>query len=393
MNDLESISQKLLAGVDLIPDSVVLELDRFRVQILSNSPDLLDRLRSYFSHLLVDGEADCVIHAIEAPPTDLGLTYQDWRREAGKAGRKDAYFNINRQGTNDSNDKAIGTTGDDKDLAVAFAGRVIHKVRTGMLFLQSETTRIAYGPCVANDNQVINFINCQYMNWLQHRGAVICHASGVVMEDQALAIAGFSGGGKSSLMLRILQSCDSDFLTNDRLFISPSDHGDVRAYGIPKLPRVNPGTIVSLPSLRPMLDDQQLELFEALPLNELWNLEQKYDVDITQRYGDNRISLQARLTDLLVLNWSHQATTECKIERVNIQERPDLLEAVMKSPGPFYRDAEGVFQSDLPAANPAPYLDCLEGVNVWEASGKVDFEMAAATCEAMIRTELCMKPS
>ena len=46
----------------------------------------------------------------------------------------------------------------------------------------------------------------------------------------------------------------------------------------------------------------------------------------------------------------------------------------MKSPGPFYQQPDGQFQSDTQAFDSAAYLRWLEQVPVYEASGGVDFD-------------------
>lgn len=375
MIDSSCVADELLLGSVMEDDSIVLDLVDFRIEFRTNSKLLLERLRDYFAHVIAtdtaDAAADVVVHAAESLPIDLGIDFVDWRREPGKTGRKDEYFDLNQNGLVD--------------------GRLVRKVRTGMLFLQSSGYRIARGPCLANDNQVINFINCQYMNWLQQRGAVICHASGVVIGDCGLAIAGFSGGGKSSLMLRLLGTPNARFLTNDRLFIESFPDGDVRAIGIPKLPRVNPGTILSLDALHPIFDERQRDKFESLPTDELWDVEQKYDVDVSKLYGKDRIVAESPLTDLLILNWQRTSNARCQIKRVDINDRPDLLGAVKKSPGPFYCDGDGVFQSDDRHVDHRPYAELLKSVNVWEASGGLDFEFAADRCREIQRGVTCRK--
>ncbi|EMI56279.1 HPr kinase [Rhodopirellula sallentina SM41] len=370
---LSTVAEQLTDGVEIAGESVVLGLDDFLIRVRSNSVALLQGLRRYFAHVVVERDegvrADCTVLAIESGATDLGLSFVDWKREPGKSGRKDSYVDLAE------NDQGVG--------------RLVRKVRTGMLFLQSETHRIAHGPCLANDNQVINFINCQYMNWLQQRGSVICHASAIAMDGRALAIAGFSGGGKSSLMLRLMELAGTRYVTNDRLFLESNATGEIQATGIPKLPRVNPGTIVSLSSLRPMLDETQIETYESLSPEHLWQLEQKFDVDVTKVYGSDRITLQSPMRDLLILNWDRTSDATCRIEPVDLRERPELLKAVTKSPGPFYVDARGQFQRDDVKQEIATYQDLLDRVDVWEASGKVDFDMATQTCQSILRKQPC----
>lgn len=239
--------------------------------------------------------------------------------------------------------------------------------------------RIAAGPCLRYDNQVINFINAQYMNWLQNRDWLICHASGLVRDGRCLAIAGLSGGGKSTLMLRMMDDPGVSYLTNDRLFIRSGD-GFTEAVGIPKLPRINPGTIVHNPALHGLMTAQQRDVFLAMPSDQLWTLEDKYDVHIDRVYGHGRISERATLSAFLVLNWERGSDKPLKVERVNLDERRDLLAAIMKSPGPFYQFADGRFFNDNMALDPAPYLKTLDGVDIFEASGGLDFDALSQHC-------------
>ncbi len=354
MNAAEAAKQ-LTDGYDLSSNVLTLQLGEFILTLRSNSDALVDRLKIYFAHALGSGSAHCEVIAIESHTPDLGVDFIDWKREPGKTGRKDAYV----------------------DLA---DGRLVLKVRTGMTFLQSDAHCIAVGPCLENDNQVINFINAQYMNWLQQNGALICHASGLVMNGRCLGMAGFSGGGKSTLMLKMLEDDRFGYLTNDRLFLNETPWGKVQATGIPKLPRINPGTIVHNDRLRPMLSDKRIAELLAMPKEDLWHLEEKYDVDVEEVYGKGKIIPTAPLAAFLVLKWRRDGSAPCKVEPVNLTERPELLKAIMKSPGPFYQYADGRFLKDDEPLDPAPYLKTLSETLIVEATGKVDFDAAAHQC-------------
>ena len=50
-------------------------------------------------------------------------------------------------------------------------GRIVRKRLTGMLFVFGGGQNVAVGPCGANLNQVINFINNRYIEWLLCRPA------------------------------------------------------------------------------------------------------------------------------------------------------------------------------------------------------------------------------
>lgn len=338
-----------------------LRIGSCHIAVRSNSDKLIELLRHYFKPVLMELVAeqkwDIEILTIERPPLELDVEFTDWKRDPGKTGRKDSFYDL-------------------KD------GRLIRKVRTGMVFLICDQVQIAAGPCLENDNQVINFINAQYMSWLQQRDWLICHASGLVLNEKALAIAGFSGGGKSTLMLHTLENPDTQFLSNDRLFVCATG-GQVVAAGIPKLPRINPGTIVNNPRLASMLPAQRIKQLQSLPKQELWDLEEKYDVIIDEIYGENRIAQQAPLQALLILSWDRSSDQPMNVSQVDLRQRRDLLPAVMKSPGPFYRDANGHYylENALPEED---YLKVFANVTVYEATGGVDFSALSEICQREI---------
>lgn len=361
--NIENLSQSLQGDEVLCADELLLSMGECLLRVRSNSQELLDLLRAYFSHVVLttdkvqqqgkNNNPDIDVIAIHRDAPDLALDFIDWKREPGKAGRKDSYFDFE-------------------------GGRIIRKVRTGMVFLQSKESRVAGGPCLQYDNQVINFINAQYMNWLQHRGWLICHAAGLTYHGMGFGIAGFSGGGKSTLMLHLLENDDVSYMSNDRLFVKKGhnhDHGEItEAIGIPKLPRVNPGTIVHNPRLQSLIPSGQRESLLAMPRNELWELEEKYDVMIEQVYPSNKIVSSAPLKAFLVLNWQCDSDEKLTLEHVNLADRLDLLGAIMKSPGPFYQFADGSFYQDTSDVDAQAYLNVFENIAVYEAKGGIDFE-------------------
>ena len=351
----ESAVNALQATEPLCADELYLALTGCTLRLRSNSTELIAVLADYFAH--VAGEPvtpDVDIIAIERDAPELDIDFIDWKREPGKTGRKDSYAELP-------------------------GGRLVRKVRTGMVFLQSERHRIAAGPCLKYDNQVINFINSQYMNWLQNQGWLICHAAGLVYRGKCLGIAGFSGGGKSTLMLNLLDDEEVSYLTNDRLFIHAGS-GQVQARGIPKLPRINPGTIVHNKKLHSLIPAQQRKALLKMPKAELWELEEKYDVHIDRAYGPGRITAEAPLSAFLILDWQRDSDNELQVERVDLATRPDLLGALMKSPGPFYQYPDGSFQEDTTVFDDAAYLEALEHVPVYVARGQVDFSALSDRC-------------
>ena len=349
----------LRADESLCVDELCITLIDCTLRVRTNAPALLADLAGYYSHVASDSVTpDIDIVAIERDAPELDLEFVDWKREPGKVGRKDAYVDLP-------------------------GGRLVRKVRSGMVFLQSESRRVAAGPCRKYFSQLINFINSQYMNWLQNRGWLICHAAGLVHRGKGLAIAGFSGAGKSTLMLHLMQDDEVSFLTQDRLF-AHAGSGAVLARGIPKLPRVNPGTIVHNTRLHSLLPAARRKALLQMPATELWNLEDKHDVPVDRLFGDGRIQQQAPLGALLILDWQHDSDRELEVERIELAARRDLLGVVMKSPGPFYQYPDGSFIEDTTPFDDERYLDTLEGVAVYVARGRVDFPALAACCQQKI---------
>ena len=80
----------------------------------------------------------------------------------------------------------------------------------------------------------------------------------------------------------------------------------VWARGIPKLPRINPGTILNNSRLIAMLSEEETMRFNTMANDELWTLEEKYDVDVLEMYGNNSIAQQAVLKHLVILNWNRK---------------------------------------------------------------------------------------
>jgi len=353
----DSIATALSQNQTLVAETLHLKIGHCRLDLRSNSSELITKLQHYFSSCEVIGDqgvAQINIIAIESESPALDIDFIDWKREPGKAGRKDEYCDLD-------------------------GARVVRKVRTGMVFLQSQETIMAAGPCVQYDNQVINFINSQYMNWLQQQDWLICHASGLVLQDKGLAIAGFSGGGKSTLMLNFMNDPSVTYMTNDRLFIGQSE-GKIEMSGIPKLPRINPGTIIGNPVLHPLMSQEDLATYQAMEKEKLWDIEEKYDVSIQDIYGEQRIQNNAFLNTFVILNWQRGSEEPVALTQVDISQRRDLLKAIMKSSGPFYQNKAGVFETDTFDFDEDAYLSLLANVNVYEAHGQIDFQQLTKLC-------------
>jgi HprK-related kinase B len=341
-----------------LPESLVLHVGDWRIRLETDSAELVAKLRVYFRHFLDDsGAADVVVYALEREPVDLGLTFRDWVREPGKKGRKEEYA----------------------DLA---GGRVVRKVRTGMQFLLAPREKMVVGPCVANENQVVNFLNALYINRMLARGYVLCHAAAVARGGRGVAISAKSGGGKSTLALHLLGR-GASFVTNDRLLVATA-LPRARMSGVPKLPRINPGTALADPHLEGIIPPKRREELRLLDSDALWNLEEKYDVFIDECYAGVRFELFSPLDAYVVLTWKRHSVEPTRLARAELRTRPDLLAAIAKAPGPFYQPAGGYGFGGDTDADPAPFLEQLVGVPLYEISGAVDFARAREMIDGLL---------
>lgn len=336
-----------------------LDIAGVAARVASNSSDLLVRLAHYFGDVVAPPRprADVRVTLIEARAPRFPLELRDWPREAGKRGKKERY-------------------------ADAPDGRLVAKVRTTMQFLLTADERLAVGPCLDNLNQVVNFIIAQYLGKRLDEGWALCHAAAVVLGNEGLAIAARSGSGKSTLALHLMRSGLS-FASNDRVLIR-HDGESCELLGVPKMPRVNPGTLLNNPSLAGLLTPERRARLEALPPGELWQLEEKHDVMISDVFGPGRTRYRAPLRALVILSWSVDATTPARFGPVDVGARPDLLAHVMKSAGVFHRQGNGGHAPPEARPEPGPYLRALRDVLVYEATGKADFDEAVRFCRGLL---------
>lgn len=307
-------------------------------------------LMSYFEDCLTDTPGAITVHLLPGQSLNPEPEWTDWQRDAGKAGRKDAVCDLD-------------------------GARLIRKVRSGVTFLQAPDVAVAFGPLEQNVSTVINFINTQILSDRLREGWQLAHAAAVTYGARTLAISGLSGGGKSTSILRMLDIPCTKYMSNDRVLISAGP--PAQALGIPKHPRINPGTILGNPRLHGMLSEDKRAALGAMPPADLWSLEEKHDLIVPDIYGPDRICHGAPLTDFWVLNWDHETTDPTRVTEISLTKRPELLGAIMKSPGPFYQHPEGHFEPNGASPDPAAYLAALSDVRVSEVTGRVDFDVLA----------------
>lgn len=345
-----TLVSQLLAGRDL-SCRLSFRFPGCVIQLQSDNPELVTALHHYFQPFVAaPGDApDIRITAIEVPPLELGLPYTAKEPDPGKTKIKEEFVDF-------------------------LDGRVVRKRLTGMLFVFGGDDNLAVGPCLANSNQVVNFVNNRFIAWQLERGCLLGHAAAVQQHGRGLAIAGISGAGKSTLALHLM-SGGTDFTSNDRLLVRQSNGAGLAMCGVAKLPRINPGTALNNPNLTNVIPTANIEYFASLSPKELWDLEHKYDVFLEEAFGKDRFVLEGPLDGLVILNWRHNGgPAHCRV--VAIEQRHDLLPAFMKSPGLFYLAPDGT------AANRSAeeYASLLKQARVLEFTGGVDFNYASTIC-------------
>ncbi len=257
-------------------------------------------------------------------------------------------------------------------------GRIIKKLRTKVQLYMKGQQYIASGPLSDHPNQVINFINNIFMGVkLNEHHSQLLHASAVTSKGIGLAFAAPSGKGKSTLCLKVMDD-GIDYVSNDRLMIYHMDD-QLRMMGVPKYPRINPGTIVHNKRITSILSEKEKIRYLAIPNEELWQLEKKHDLMIEKHYQKSSFTLRSPLHHLIIINWDHDSNEPHFLQKVSLRERADLLPCVMK--GPSLATPNSPVSYDL---QPEQYLQLLDHCQVWELTGRVDFDSAADNIRKMM---------
>lgn len=318
----------------------------FKVTVKSNSKELVDTLKEYYQIFInkPSSQPNKIFTVIESN-TKLfdDLKYQIKTPAPGKTKIKEKYCTF-------------------KD------GLIIRKTLTQMTFLTGDHTQIAVGECLKNPNQVINFINNKFIEFKLYPQGLLAHAAGICNHHLGIAIAGFSGMGKSTLALHLLNE-NFDFVSNDRLIVQKLNN-TLKMTGVAKYPRINPGTILNNKSLKSLISDQESKQYSKLSLNDLWSLEKKYDATLKQCFPKSQFILENQLNCLFILNWKNDNKTTI-IEKVSLFEKKHLLDAFMKDPGIFY---DPLKRDDMTRFNTLKYLNALRGIDVYEVSGNRNFD-------------------
>jgi HprK-related kinase B len=246
------------------------------------------------------------------------------------------------------------------------SARVILKKRSGVVHYLWGDRCYAVGELVRHPQQLFNLVGLAFGRALRRRGHLALHASGVARAGAGIGFVGPSGSGKSTLALTLMDF-GYDYVSNDRLFLGEGAEG-VEITGVPKWPRVNPGTLLASDRLRNLMTLDEIARYRTLSRAELWSVEDKYDVPIESIYGRGRLALRVGLETLYVLAWKSGGGTP-SVRPVPGDERAEALLPYIKT--------EAYDPPESRAASTASPSALLRDVPLYRVTGGADIPWLA----------------
>ncbi len=334
---------------------IYLDFDGYTIKFVSNSQTLNAELKDYYKHFLgAETDAiDCLVEGVQSAAPDIEGDWQVKQPDPGKTKIKEHILKT-----------------DD--------GKVVRKVLTGVHLFFLGSRRVCTGPLEDNPNQVVNFINNMFLDYLLAPAGQLFHAAGVCRGDFGIGMAGQSGKGKSTLALRLLQR-GLDLVSNDRLVVFPEAGNALHMHGIPKYPRINPGTVINQPELRNIATAENIARYEAMPIDELWDLEEKYDAFVEDAFGV-KFKLGATMNMFVALDWDRNSDASTVLEKRDPVDCPALVETIMKTPGVMLPASS----DRIPSAVVEPYIELLGHCDFYALTGGVDFDSGADQVMALL---------
>ncbi|MBN1368437.1 MAG: HprK-related kinase B [Dehalococcoidales bacterium] len=336
MNELEYVFKKYSPQY-----KVELSIQDIPFTVLTNSAELEKRLREYLS-VYIRAKHIETGHLFYAIVGELDIDSDklvDIPRTLSKKAVKEAAYDTQK-------------------------GRVILKKRTGVIVLQEQDVRVVVGDLVSNINQVINVIDEVFIADYLKQGYVLLHSSAVVDRDgNGIVFTSESGSGKSTMAVAMLEH-GFHYLSNDRVLLKLK--GDyVTILGVPKKPRLNPGTILVLPRLHQLLRPEEISEYTKLEPEKLWYLEDKHDLDVDSIYGIGTTVTQAKLVACFILNWE-RGSGPLVIDKISEKERVKSLKPMVVNLDPARK------QTDLSHGVENELKEITGRVICYRVSGAVD---------------------
>jgi len=330
---------------------LLLDLHGVRIAVNTDSQAVAGLLRDYYADYLSNDGGDAQ-YRVDAHQKWLKVDQDELAIyvEKGKTKPKEAFL-------------------DDPEAGL----RLMLKVRSGVLALLGRSHIRVAGDLAAFCNQLNNIINAVFIIDRMDAGYTLFHASALACGERGMIVSGRSGAGKSSAAIWTLDH-DISIISNDRLLArraAGADAAGIPMLGVPKKPRINPGTIVSNPKLHGMMSAEELARFQAMPKEELWHVEQKYDLDVKSVFGPAAEQATAMLHAAFFIDWEVGSDAPCRCERLPRERYPEFYRAVFKDGGVFdLRNTE----TSLKLEHEAEYERVLEGIPVYHVTGGVSFD-------------------
>lgn len=255
--------------------------------------------------------------------------------------------------------------------------RYVVKATTGLGVIFDDRRYLVIGNMDEASNQLNNIINAVHMQEMNERGWVIIHGAGLELGGVGFALVGGAGAGKTTTMLKIVAE-GGTYISNDRLIVRREAAGErFEMLGVAKWPRVCAGTMHGDPALRRLLPAEAAARYERMSFDELFGLEEKYDVDVAATYGRGRARDACRFGRMYYLMWSRHG------EGLTIEPMDTSTEQFWELFGPNLSRDAGVFDRRQRSSRWTPeraarYRRDLQGMQVFAVSGKLDFDRAAS---------------
>ena len=312
--------------------TLALQIGGVPIAVDADAPRVAARVRDYFAPYLTAAvpHGAAAVHLVMGEPVYDAERLRDVPRRLREQGVKEAFYD-------------------------AGGVRIVVKRRTGVTMYVAGPDHYVAGDLIRNFNQVVNLVMTVYAKAMLRAGYVMLHASAILGAGGGVAFASASGLGKSTIALALVER-HQHLVTNDRLFVRlmpdggaaaadaavrPAPDGAVRPapdgvemVGVPKKPRVNPGTLLKIPSLAPLVTDEERAQYGTMPPEELWAVEQKHDVDVDALYGPGTTRLSGPLRAIFLLRWS-PLDRGWNVRTLPVEERGPALEPLLKTAGVY----------------------------------------------------------
>jgi HprK-related kinase B len=342
-------------GREAAPHRLPLDIHGVGMVVRSNDRGVLEAMRHVYARYVGDGQ--------EAPRYELwalDLDPSPWL--PADRGRFDRY---------------VTASGKRKDAFLDEGGvRTVVKATTGLAVVFDDRRYVVMGRMDEAANQLNNVINAVHILEMERRGYTVVHGAGLEAGGRGFALTGGAGTGKTTTLLKVV-AAGGVFVSNDRLLVRRLDAGDdFEMRGVVKRPRVCAGTMHGDPRLREQLPKDARDRYGRMPFDELFGLEEKYDVDVEETYGPGRAKDRGRFRRLYCLMWTRDG------EGLTFERADPSADGFWDAFGPgLCRDA-GVYDrsrrdSLWNAGKSERWRRELDGLEVFLVKGRLDFDRAA----------------